>query len=296
MEQWFTDILPNTVELIKTVSLSVINVFGFLWDFVIGFIISIYVLASKEKFAGQAKKISYAIFEQDTANNVIKNFRFTHQTFIGFLGGKIMDSIIIGLLCFIGTTIMGTPYAALVSVIIGVTNIIPFFGPFLGGVPCAFLVFVVDPLHPLNCVYFILFVIILQQFDGNILGPKILGNSTGLTGFWVIFSITFFGGLFGVLGMIIGVPIFAVIYAAIRSAINTLLKKKKLPTDGKQYEEVDYVDEEGNFHKKEISENIKNSSNKKRETVKTSVTSEETETVSELGKEKADEISGSESK
>lgn len=296
LEQWFTDILPNTVELIKTVSLSVINVFGFLWDFVIGFIISIYVLASKEKFAGQAKKISYAIFEQDTANNVIKNFRFTHQTFIGFLGGKIMDSIIIGLLCFIGTTIMGTPYAALVSVIIGVTNIIPFFGPFLGGVPCAFLVFVVDPLHPLNCVYFILFVIILQQFDGNILGPKILGNSTGLTGFWVIFSITFFGGLFGVLGMIIGVPIFAVIYAAIRSAINTLLKKKKLPTDGKQYEEVDYVDEEGNFHKKEISENIKNSSNKKRETVKTSVTSEETETVSELGKEKADEISGSESK
>ena len=253
-------------------------------------------MASKEKFAGQAKKISYAIFEQDTANNVIKNFRFTHQTFIGFLGGKIIDSIIIGLLCFIGTTIMGTPYAALVSVIIGVTNIIPFFGPFLGGVPCAFLVFVVDPLHPLNCVYFILFVIILQQFDGNILGPKILGNSTGLTGFWVIFSITFFGGLFGVLGMIIGVPIFAVIYAAIRSAINTLLKKKKLPTDGKQYEEVDYVDEEGNFHKKEISENIKNSSNKKRETVKTSVTSEETETVSELGKEKADEISGSESK
>lgn len=249
LEKWVTNILPNTMELIKTVSLSVIGAFSFLWDFVIGFIISIYVLASKERFAGQAKKITYAVFEQDTANTVIRNFRFTHQTFIGFLGGKILDSIIIGMLCFVGTSIIKTPYAALVSVIIGVTNIIPFFGPFLGGVPCAILVFVVDPMHPLNCLYFILFILVLQQFDGNILGPKILGSSTGLTGFWVIFSITLFGGLFGVLGMIIGVPIFAVIYAAIRSAVNSMLKKKNMPTEGKIYEEVGYVDEQGEFHK-----------------------------------------------
>ena len=118
--------------LIKTVSLSVIGVLGFLWDFIIGFVISIYVLASKEKFAAQAKKIAYALFEQDTANIVIRNFRFTHKTFIGFLGGKIVDSIIIGILCFIGTSFMHTPYAALVSVIVGVTNIIPFFGSLLG--------------------------------------------------------------------------------------------------------------------------------------------------------------------
>lgn len=249
LEKWITDILPNTVDVIKTVSLSVIGVFSVLWDFVIGFIISIYVLASKERFAGQAKKIAYALFEQDTANTVIRNFRFTHQTFIGFLGGKIVDSIIIGLLCFIGTSIMQTPYAALVSVIIGVTNIIPFFGPFFGGVPSAVLVFVVDPMHPLNCVYFIIFILVLQQFDGNILGPKILGSSTGLTGFWVIFSITFFGGLFGVVGMIVGVPIFAVIYAGIRSAVNMSLTKKNMPIEGKKYEELDYVDEEGSFHK-----------------------------------------------
>ncbi|MCM1063650.1 MAG: AI-2E family transporter [Eubacterium sp.] len=237
----FTRITP----LIRTVSLSVISVFGTLWDVIIGFIISIYVMASKEKFAGQAKKIVYAAFEPDTANTVIRNFRFTHKTFIGFISGKILDSIIIGILCFIGTSILRTPYAALVSVIIGVTNVIPFFGPYLGAIPCGILVFIVDPLHPLNCVYFLLFILILQQFDGNILGPKILGSSTGLTGFWVISSITLFGGLFGVLGMIIGVPIFAVIYAAIRSLVNTSLRKKELPCETKKYENLDYIDEDG---------------------------------------------------
>lgn len=245
LESWITDILPNTGQLIKTVSLSILGVVGVLWDFVIGFIISIYVLASKEKFAAQAKKISYALFEKDTANTVIKNFRFTHKTFIGFLGGKIVDSIIIGILCFIGTSILKTPYAALVSVIVGVTNIIPFFGPFLGAVPSALLIFVVDPLHPLNCLYFVIFIIVLQQVDGNIIGPKILGSSTGLAGFWVIFAITLFGGLFGVFGMIIGVPIFAVIYAGIRSGLNILLSKKEMPTELEKYQNLDYVDEEG---------------------------------------------------
>lgn len=263
LEKWLMSVLPNTMGLVKTVSLSVISVVRFLWDFVIGFIISIYVLASKERFVAQAKKIAYALLEQATANTVIRNFRFTHQTFIGFLGGKIVDSIIIGVLCFIGTSILHTPYAALVSVIIGFTNIIPFFGPFLGGIPCAVLVFVVDPLHPLNCVYFILFILVLQQFDGNILGPKILGSSTGLTGFWVIFAITFFGGLMGVIGMIIGVPIFAVIYAAIRSGVNLLLQKKDLPTDTKQYESLDFVDEDGRFHETTFQPQKKSAGNRK---------------------------------
>lgn len=248
LEKWMNDLVfTKSSSLIKTVSLSVINVLGVLWNFVIGFIISIYVLASKEKFAGQAKKIAYAIFETDTANTIVRNFRFTHRTFIGFVSGKVVDSFIIGILCFIGTSMLHTPYAALVSIIIGVTNIIPFFGPYLGAIPSAILVFIVDPLHPLNCVYFLIFILVLQQFDGNILGPKILGSSTGLTGFWVIFSITLFGGLFGILGMIIGVPIFAVIYAAIRSLVNTYLKKKNLPHETKHYENLDYVDENG-FH------------------------------------------------
>lgn len=245
LETWLQEIVPNTLALIKTVSLSVINVFSYLWDFIIGFIISIYVLASKETFAAQSKKILYAFFERDTANITIRNFRFTHQTFIGFFGGKIIDSIIIGIMCFIGTSIMQTPYAALVSIIIGVTNVIPFFGPFLGGIPCTILIFVVDPVHPLNSIYFAIFILLLQQFDGNILGPKILGDATGLTGFWVIFSITFFGGLFGILGMVAGVPIFSVIYAAIRSIINTRLAAKGLESETDAYVNADYVDDDG---------------------------------------------------
>lgn len=257
LEDWVTDILPNNAAgLIKTVSMSTIGFIGALWDFVIGFIISIYMMASKEKFAGQAKKILYAIFEQDTSNTIIKNFRFTHRTFIGFLSGKIVDSIIIGILCFIGTSIMKLPYAALVSVIIGVTNIIPFFGPFLGAVPCTLLIFVANPLHPLNCLYFVVFILVLQQVDGNIIGPKILGSSTGLTGFWVIFAITLFGGLFGVFGMIIGVPILAVLYAAVRSAVNTALARKELPTETRKYEKLEYVDEDG-FHEIVPEENNK---------------------------------------
>lgn len=246
LELWLNDtLLTKTSELIKTVSLSVLSTLGVLWDFIIGFIISIYILASKESFSGQAKKIVYAVFERDSANIIINNLRFTHNTFIGFVGGKIVDSIIIGILCFIGTALMQTPYAVLVSVVIGVTNVIPFFGPFLGAIPTGILVFVVDPGHPLNCVYFLLFILALQQFDGNILGPKILGNSTGITGFWVIFSITLFGGLFGVTGMIIGVPLFAVVYAIIKSFVNDSLRRKKLPQDTKSYISLGAIDKDG---------------------------------------------------
>lgn len=245
LKKWLNDLFPNIEALVKTVSLSFINFLNMLWDFAIGFVIAIYVLGSKERFAGQAKKMIYALFERDAANNIIKNFRFIHRTFIGFLGGKVVDSIIIGFLCFIGTSIMGTPYAALVSVIIACTNIIPFFGPFLGLIPSAVLIFAADPMHPQSCVYFVIFILVLQQFDGNVLGPKILGNSTGLSGFWIIFSITLFGGLFGVFGMIVGVPVFAVIYAAVRSAANAMLEKKNLTQKTEEYVDLDYIDEDG---------------------------------------------------
>lgn len=246
LEKWLNDsVFTKTSEVIKTVSLSVIGVLKVLWNFIIGFIISIYVLASKEKFAGQAKKIIYAIFDKDIANIVINNLRFTHRTFIGFISGKVFDSLIIGILCFIGTSILKTPYAALVSVIVGVTNVIPFFGPYLGAIPSTILIFMIDPMHPLNCVYFVIFILILQQFDGNFLGPRILGNSTGLTGFWVIFAITLFGGLFGVMGMIVGVPIFAVIYAAVRSFVNASLQKKNIPQESEIYINVAAIDGEG---------------------------------------------------
>ncbi len=248
LDVWMKELPGNVTVWIRTVTYTATNIIGVLWDFIIGFIISIYVMASKEKFSAQAKKIAYALFERDTANIVVRNFRFTHRTFIGFLSGKIADSIIIGLLCYIGVTILQMPYGALVSVIIGVTNVIPFFGPYLGAIPSAILILIVDPGHPLQCVYFLLFILVLQQFDGNFLGPKILGSSTGLTSFWVIFAITFFGGWLGIFGMIIGVPLFAVIYAAVKSVVNTLLQKKKMPVMSNVYEKLDYVDEDGNWH------------------------------------------------
>jgi len=238
-------VIAKATDVIKTISLSVINVFNVLWNFILGFIISIYLLISKEKFANQSKKITYAFLNTDTANVFINNVRFTHNTFIGFISGKIVDSLIIGILCFIGTSILKTPYAALVSVIVGITNVIPFFGPFIGAIPTAILVLVVDPMHPLNCVYYVLFILFLQQLDGNFIGPKILGDSTGLSSFWVIFSITVFGGIFGVPGMIIGVPLFAVIYATIKSLVYTNLMKKKMPTETEAFENLECVDHEG---------------------------------------------------
>lgn len=265
LEVWLADtatLLQKSTEVLKTVSLSILGILKVLWDFVIGFVISIYVLASKETFAAQGKKIIYAAFEKNSANSVLSSFRFVHKTFIGFFSGKVLDSIIIGLLCFIGTTLMNTPYAALVSLIVGVTNVIPFFGPYLGAIPSALLILIVDLHNPMSCISFVIFILILQQLDGNLIGPMILGDSTGLSGFWVIFSITVFGGLFGVGGMIVGVPIFAVIFAIVKGLVNRSLTKKKLPIESDVYLNMDSVDANGNFiEKAEEEEQIKKKKN-----------------------------------
>ena len=197
------------------------------WNLLIGLIISVYLLVSKESFAGQSKKIIYAIWEEETANKLISNIRFVNATFGGFINGKLVDSLIIGLICFIGMTLLQLPYPLLISVIVGITNIIPFFGPYLGAIPSIILILMVNPKQAL---YFAIFVLILQQFDGNFLGPKILGNKTGLSSFWVIFSITLFGGYWGILGMAIGVPVFAVIYAGIKALVNQQLVKRGYST------------------------------------------------------------------
>ncbi len=239
-----TSILPRINELLITLSSGVIGFFRAMWNFVIGFIISIYILGSKETFAGQAKKTMYAFFETASANQIISNFRFIHTTFSGFISGKIVDSIIICIICFFCTSIIGTPYAILVSVIIGVTNVIPFFGPWIGGIPSALLIFMVNPTQ---CLYFIILILIIQQFDGNILGPKILGDSTGLSGFWVIFAITIFSGMFGILGMVVGVPIFAVLYAGFRALVNKQLARKQLPTETQPYLMVGAITEDNSF-------------------------------------------------
>ena len=234
-------ILPQLNNVIMTISMSVYSVFKVLWNLVIGFIISIYVLNSKELFAAQAKKLAYAWCNTETANRFISNVRFSSKTFVGFFVGKIVDSAIIGVLCFIGTSIIGTPFPVLISVIVGVTNIIPFFGPFLGAIPSVLLVLMISPLQAL---YLLIFILFLQQLDGNVIGPKILGDSTGLSSFWVIFSITLFGGIMGILGMIIGVPVFAVFFAFVKSVAESKLALQELPTETSLYMKLLYIDTE----------------------------------------------------
>lgn len=234
-------LLPKAQELIATVSTGVFNFFSALWDILIGAIVSVYVLFSKEKFSGQFKKLAYGFLNTKTANVLISNIRMVNHKFSGFIVGKLLDSLIIGILCFIGCSILGFDYPVLLGLIVGVTNVIPFFGPFIGAIPCILLLFMINPLQS---VYFAIFVFALQQFDGNVLGPAILGESTGISSFWVIFSITFFGGLWGVTGMIVGVPLFAVFYAIIKTILVTKLSKKELPTETQKYVFVDYVNTE----------------------------------------------------
>lgn len=242
LEEFFNlKILPQLNNVIMAVSMSIFSFVKVFWNLIIGFIISIYILASKEIFSAQAKKILYAFLTEESANRLISNARFSNKTFGGFFVGKILDSIIIGIICFIITSIMGTPFNVLISVIVGITNIIPFFGPFLGAIPSILLILFVNPLQAL---YFLIFIMILQQVDGNIIGPKILGSSTGLSSFWVIFAITLFGGLLGIFGMIIGVPIFAVIYAFIKSVVESKLALKELPVETPKYLKLLYIDSE----------------------------------------------------
>ncbi len=232
-------------NLIKHVSQGFLTFLGKVWHFIIGFIISIYVLWSKEEHVARAKKLIYAFFSRETANAFVEAMRYTHRTCIGFFFGKIVDSIIIGLICYIGCTIMQIPYSILISIIVGVTNIIPFFGPYFGAIPSAILIFAYDPLHPGYAIAFVLYIIVLQQFDGNFLGPRILSTSTGLSGFWIIFSITLFGGLWGLFGMVIGVPVFAVIFAGVRQISRNKLKNKGYPHKTKDYFDVGTIAEDG---------------------------------------------------
>jgi len=242
LQNWIkTELLPNLNSIVSGVSSGVMGVVTVLKNLIIGIIVTVYLLASRRKFASQAKKSVYSLLPVNFANSLISHTRYAHKVFGGFISGKILDSLIIGVICFIGTSFMKIPYSMLVSVIIGITNIIPFFGPFIGAVPCGLLILLADPMR---CLYFVLFIVVLQQFDGNILGPKILGDSTGLSSFWVLFSILLFGGLFGFVGMVIGVPAFAVIYNLVTQFINRRLEKKKLSVDTSLYDNLEYIDED----------------------------------------------------
>ncbi len=232
-KSWLENDLPTLVtSYAGKVATGVVKTAEFLSDLIIGFIVSVYVLMSKETFKAQFKKVLYAFAGTKRSESVLTVLKKSNEVFSGFITGKIIDSIIIGIICFIGTTILNMPYATLVSIIVGVTNIIPFFGPFIGAIPSTLLILIVDPLKGL---YFLIFIILLQQFDGNVLGPKILGDSTGLSPFWVIVSIVVAGGLFGFFGMLLGVPLFAVIYYLINESVRYKLSKKQLPVETEVY-------------------------------------------------------------
>ena len=231
-------VMPNMNRIVQGLTDYLAGFISLIVNLFIGIIVSVYLLFSKEHFSGGAKKITYGIFREETANQIIADCRFIHKTFIGFLVGKIIDSIIIGLLCYIGTSILGTPYALLVSVLVGVTNIVPVFGPYIGAVIGSLFILIIQPIE---AVKFVLFVLVLQQLDGNVIGPMILGGSTGLSSFWVLFSIVLFGGLFGIPGMILGVPLFACFHAAVRRFNDALLKSRNLPTDQYTYSRMAYL-------------------------------------------------------
>ena len=237
-------VLPNISQIISIISKQALNVVSGFLNLIVGFIVAIYVLNSKEGFCGKGKKMAYAFFREDIANEIISSSRLIHMTFTGFITGKIVDSGIIGVLCYVGCMILGIPYPLLIAVIVGITNIIPFFGPYIGGFFGALILVLISPLSALE---FLVFVVILQQIDGNIIGPKILGNSTGLSSFWVIFAIMLFGSLWGFAGWILGVPVFAVIYSLISRVTDYYLTKNNLPTNEDEYIDTAYI-EDGNIH------------------------------------------------
>ena len=233
------EVFPSLTGMVVGLSTLVSATTQLLTDLLIAVIASVYLLARKDIFAAQSKKIVYSILPTKWGDLVVAETRSAYRILSGFINGKLLDSLIIGIICFVGCRIFQFPYPALVATIIGVTNVVPFFGPFIGAVPCSILIFLVSPIQ---CVYFVLFILALQQFDGNILGPKILGDSTGLASFWVLFSILLFGGLFGFAGMVMGVPVFAMLYSIARRLVYRGLQKR-----GLSIETGDYIGKTGPF-------------------------------------------------
>ena len=228
------DTIQKVQSIINSLSVQLFGVLGVVKNIFLGLLISAYLLGSRKLFGAQAGLILHGVFSDKWAKIIEEEIRYTDKMFNGFLVGKIIDSAIIGLLCFAGTSIMGFEAPAFISVIIGITNIIPFFGPFIGAIPCGLLLLLENPMH---CLYFIIFIFVLQQLDGNVIGPKILGNTTGVSSFWVLFAILLFGGMWGVVGMVIGVPLFAVIYDIIRKLVYRGLRKHNRESMITDYEE-----------------------------------------------------------
>lgn len=207
------DLMGNVMSIVGGAAFQLASILGMLKDLLIGLIVALYILSKRKQLGAQANLVVRGALKPGWADWVLGEVRYADQMFHGFFMGKLLDSLIVGVICFVGCLLMGFASPLLIAVIVGITNIIPFFGPFIGAVPCALLLVLEDPVH---CVMFLIFVVVLQQVDGNIIGPKILGDSTGLSALWVMFAILLFGGLWGIIGMLVGVPLMAVIYDVIR--------------------------------------------------------------------------------
>ena len=233
IDKWLTGgVLPQLQTVMTTLSGGVLSAVNFVKDLLVAVIASVYLLATKERCAAYGRKMVYSLCSRENVGLVLRGARRADGIFSGFVRGKLLDSIIIGILCFAGCSILKFPYTPLVSVFVGVTNIIPFFGPFLGAIPSTFLILLVSPRQAL---YFVIFVLALQQLDGNVIGPKILGNTTGLSSLWVIIAILVGGSFFGIVGMFFGVPVCACLRCLIDFFMDARLRKKGLSVDGADY-------------------------------------------------------------
>ena len=241
LESWAqTTLVPYITNVVSGVGSSVLKVLNFLYNLLIGLIVAVYLLGSRKKFARQSVLLVRSCLSPKWADMFLNEFAFIDRMFGGFIDGKILDSAIIGVLCYIGCLIFRFPNPLLIAAIVGITNVIPFFGPFIGAVPRTFLILIEDPIKAL---WFVLFVLVLQQLDGNIIGPAILGDRTGISSFWVLFTIILCGGLWGIVGMVIAVPLFAVIYDIIKKLVRRCLYGKNQMELWQQYK-ADYPDEE----------------------------------------------------
>lgn len=227
-----THIISIISNLVPVIGNFILGATSSILNIIIGIIVSIYILIDKEKFMALGKKIVYALCTEERAKFILRLATQSNMTFSRFIGGKILDSFIIGVLTFIVLAIFKMPYVLLISVIIGVTNIIPFFGPFIGGIPAAIIILFVSPIQAL---WFVIIIIVIQQIDGNIIGPKILGDSIGISAFWILFSLLVAAKFMGFVGMVIGVPLFAIFYSIIKEIIEEKLKKKGLPIETEKY-------------------------------------------------------------
>lgn len=243
LTQWAKNtLLPQMQDIVTSVSVGVVTVVKAVATLFIAVVVSIYLMFGREKFSAQGKKLLYGLLPSQHVNKFLAALRFTNRSFMDFLTGQLLCALIVGILCYIGCLLIGIKDSLLIAVLVGTTNVIPFFGPFIGAIPSALIVLLYSPI---KCLIFIIFIIILQQIDGNILSPRILGNATGLSGIWVLFSIIVGAYFLGPIGMIIGVPLFAVIYAGIRSFIRQRLIKRGLPTETKLYVDLGYFDKNG---------------------------------------------------